>query len=830
MSKKFSLAIEIGGILKESFKSAVGASKSELKAVQRLGKIKIGAALDIQKEKLKSQLAGWKSVVGTAVSMGAPIIAGANFEFQMKRVKALANATGKDYEKLVNKAKELGATTQYSASEVGKSMEYLSMAGFKVGETLEATGGVLNLATVGNIDLGTSADIASNILSGFGMKAKEINKVVDVMAKTITSSNTSVTELGETMKYVAPVASKVGSSIEEVSAMTGLLANIGIKGSQAGTTLRAMFLRISAPTGEAARALATLGVRTKDAHGNIRPMTQILADLDKKMKLLPKSMRMQYLKSIFGEEAASGVSELLEKAGTGELQKYIKEIKDAKGAATKMVKEMNDTVLMRWKSVLSAVEGIFLTIYKPLEPILKFTLDVVVGGLRLLNKVLEFTAPVLSPVIFGFGSLFIASKLVAVGMTLSKIASLGLVRTLLMSLTPFGQVQKALKLLASQSVVTSNTLKASSLSLKGFFSGVKNFAFSALSSAKKAFFGIITASRTMGLALLTNPVFWIGAAIAGVGYLIYKNWDKLKYFFKGIWEGVKESFKPVIDAGKSIIEIFKPLGGLFGKIKNAIGSLFSNKEGLTNTGKIIGKTISIAFFPLIMVGKTIGWVVGLFKGISGAISEGFSPIGFIVEKVKGVFSIFSKLKTFVGSIFNGIGNIIKGSFSAASNFITNVLKNTLNIGKAILFGFAAAVKTVLLAPVKFIENIFGKVQGFIKAIKESPIGKLFSFGKNLIGKAVEKTKEVFSSKETKEKEVSKETSIKSVKESISETEKTGSKIDKLIGQFVLNINVNSKDVAKEIEKQAPNIKEQVLAILEEVANENTRQMRLSHGR
>jgi len=243
MSKKFSLAIEVGGLIKESFKSTIVASKRELKAVQRLAKIKIGAALDIQKDKLKSQLSSWKSVVGTAISMGAPIITGANFEFQMKRVKALANATSKEFEKLENKAKELGATTQYSASEVGKAMEYLSMAGFKVSETLDATGGVLNLATVGNIDLGTSADIASNILSGFGMKAKEINKVVDVMAKTITSSNTSITELGETMKYVAPVASKVGSSIEEVSAMTGLLANIGIKGSQAGTTLRAMFLK-----------------------------------------------------------------------------------------------------------------------------------------------------------------------------------------------------------------------------------------------------------------------------------------------------------------------------------------------------------------------------------------------------------------------------------------------------------------------------------------------------------------------------------------------------------------------------------------------------------
>jgi len=209
MPKKFALVIEIGGVLKESFKSTIGISKRELRAVQRLANIKIGASLKLEKEKLRKQLSEWKSILGTAATMAAPVITGANFEYQMKRVKALSNATNEELQKLQEKAKQLGTSTQYSASEVGKAMEYLSMAGFKVGETLAATGGVLNLATVGNIDLGTSADIATNILSGFGLKAKEINRVV------------------------APIASKVGASIEEVSAMTGLLANVGIKGSQA---------------------------------------------------------------------------------------------------------------------------------------------------------------------------------------------------------------------------------------------------------------------------------------------------------------------------------------------------------------------------------------------------------------------------------------------------------------------------------------------------------------------------------------------------------------------------------------------------------------------
>ena len=819
MPKKFTLAIEIGGVLKESFKSAVGISKRELRAVQRLANIKIGASLKLEKEKLKKQLSEWKSILGTAATMAAPVITGANFEYQMKRVKALANATNEEFNKLEEKAKQLGATTQYSASEVGKAMEYLSMAGFKVGETLAATGGVLNLATVGNIDLGTSADIATNILSGFGLKAKEINRVVDVMAKTITSSNTSVVELGETMKYVAPIASKVGASIEEVSAMTGLLANVGIKGSQAGTTLRAMFLRISAPTGEAAKALAMLGVKTKDAQGNIRPMTEILADLDKQLRKLSPSMRMQYLKSIFGEEAASGVAELLKRAGTGELQKYIKEIKNAKGTAEKMVKDMNDTVLMRWKSVLSAVEGIFLTLYKPLEPIIKFALDIIVGGLRTLNKVLEFTAPVLSPVIFGFGSLYVVSKLVSIGMTLSKIASLGFVQTLIMSLTPVGQAQKALRLLAGEATVTSNVLKLSSFSLKGFFGSIKAFAISAF-----------TAIRTLGAALLTNPIFWIGVAIAGIGYLIYRNWDKLKNFFKGFWAGIREGFKPVIELMRSISNVFSPLFGFMKKIGAAIGSMLSNQKLMFTVGRLIGKTLTLAFSPLIWGAKAINFVIGLFEDVGSAILQGFSPLGAVVEKFKPIFNTLNNIKNFATKIFSFVLGSFKITVEGVAKFVKTIFIKNITFIKSAFVGLGGVIKSIFTTPIKVVEFLIGKIKYVFSLLKNNPLTKAVSLGKSIIGGAVSKTKEfftsVFSSKETvKEKQ-------KSIRETIEKKEFSGGSlgINKLVEQLVVNINASSKEIAKEVELQIPEIKEKLMAVFEELMEEYERRMRLSHGR
>lgn len=824
MSKKFSLAIEIGGVLKESFKSAIGTSKHELKAVQRLANIKIGASLDTHKEKLKEQLSSWKSILGTAVSMGTPVIIGANFEFQMKRVKALANATGEDFKKLVEKAKELGSSTQYSASEVGKAMEYLSMAGFKVNETLQATSGVLNLATVGNVDLATSADIASNILSGFGLKAKDMNRVVDVMAKTITSSNTSVVELGYTMKYVAPIASKLGASIEEVSAMAGLLGNIGIKGSDAGTALRTMFLRLSSPTGEAQKTLQRLGVSVKDANGKMRPMVDILKDLYERMKNLSNTQKMAYLKAIFGEEPASAVSELINKAGTGELQKYIQQIKNAKGAAEKMVQDMNDTVLAKWKSVLSALESLFLTIYEPLEPIIKFALDVVVGGLRALNKVLEFTAPVLAPVVFGLGSLFITSKLVAIGMTLSKIASLEFVKAVLLSLTPIGQFQNSLKLLSTQSVLTTNTLKLSSLSLRGFLGAIKSFSLNVVNVARFSFEKVKMAAISMGRVLLTNPVFWIGAAVAGVGFLIYKNWKKVKLFFSGFWDGFKEGFKPVLDSFHSLYnsfkpviatlktgfeeikKVFSPLSPLFSSIGKAFNSMFGNKEEVISAGvlvgKVVGKAFSLVLTPVVWITKFIGFLVEEIGKVGSALSKGISPVFVLFDLIKGAFFGMKVAVETFGNIISKVG---------------------------------AAVKSALESPFRLIDSFIKKILHIFSLLKDNPVFKALGFGKSLIGGAIKTVSQFFSSTHkhtSKEESIHRESKIKSVREIIKErkAKEQHLKVEKLIDQIVINITASSKDIAKDIEAQIPNIKEQVYRLMQEFMEDYERKMRLSHGR
>jgi TP901 family phage tail tape measure protein len=558
--KQYVLGIKIGAALDSTFKTTLNTAKESLKSLNNLTdlKVRLDSKIEDTKKKFSEQLSGLKGVVGTALTMSVPIKIGADFEFQMTRVGALLNATEKQFQALQEKAMQLGSTTMYSSSQVGQAMEYLAMAGFTTSQILRAVGPTLNLATVGNIELGRAADISSDILSGFGLEAKELTRVVDVMSKTITTSNSSVETLGEAMKYVSPVARALGISIEESSAMLGLLHNVGIKGSMAGTTLRAMMLRLSAPTGESAKALRQLGIQTTDAYGKMRPMQDILKDMGEKLELLPESKRMEFVKAVFGEEPAAGATELIVQAKTGGLDKYIGDIKNASGSASKIVGRMNDTVFARFKAVASALEGMFLTIYKPIEPLVKFGLDMLVGGIRTLTSVLKVLSPVLSPIVFTLGSLFVASKLVALGMTLIRLQALLGAKSLL----TFG-----LRL----------PLISSGMAMLGKSSLFAGFSFTKL-------FGILKAGAAI---LLTNPVFLIGAAIAAGAFLVIKNWEKVRQFLGGFAVAVKNIFETI---GETIKNIFKSVANVVLAPFEMIVNVFSvAKKPFEWVGKIFGK-------------------------------------------------------------------------------------------------------------------------------------------------------------------------------------------------------------------------------------------------
>lgn len=293
------------------------------------------AALEATKSKLSfSNIKGeLMTAAGLGYSLYKPTMIAANFEQAMARTKAVA-FTGKNktpeqqaadaeaFAQLQAQARQLGRDTQYTATQAANSQEMLARAGFKANEIISAMPGLLSMAAAEGMDLANAADIAASTLRGFNMDADQAGRVADVLAQMSSASNTSIAGLGESMKYVAPVASGLGVSVEETAAMLGVMANAGIKGSQAGTALRAAFTRLSKEPKAVEKALRSLGIATRDAQGRMRKMPGLMQELSEKMKNMGEADQMQYLTNIFGQEAASGMLAVMRASVDGTLREY----------------------------------------------------------------------------------------------------------------------------------------------------------------------------------------------------------------------------------------------------------------------------------------------------------------------------------------------------------------------------------------------------------------------------------------------------------------------------------------------------------------------------
>lgn len=328
---------EIDKITRELEKNARGASVAS-KEIKALGVAYAGLA------------------VGMAAVITKSVETSAQFEQSMAKVRAVTQATGEEFDKLRNQAMELGASTVFSASQAAEAQSFLAMAGFEVNEIMSAMPGVLNLAAAGQMEIGRTADIASNILTGFGLSAEETTRVVDVMAKAMTSSNTNIEQLGHAMKYVAPVAAAVGVDIETAAAAVGRLSDAGIQGEMAGTSLRAIFLRLVNPVGEAADVMDKLGIKAADAAGNILPFTEIIGNVQQAFAKMTQEQQTQAAGLIAGQEAVAGFLTLVNAGQTG-LESFADELRNSGGAAEQLAETQMDTLKGAIVEMQSALEG-----------------------------------------------------------------------------------------------------------------------------------------------------------------------------------------------------------------------------------------------------------------------------------------------------------------------------------------------------------------------------------------------------------------------------------------------------------------------------------------
>ncbi|MGO0707873.1 phage tail tape measure protein [Bacillus velezensis] len=379
--------------------------------------------------------------VGGAVvaGIGVSVKKAADFEEAMSRVKAISGATGQDFEDLKNIAAKMGAETKYTAVEAAEGLQYLAMAGFSVKAQVGSLPAVLNLAAASGEGLGRSADIVSNIMTGFGIKAEDSGHAVDVLVKAMTTANTDLPQLGDAMKFVAPVAHSLGYSIEDTATAVAKMSDAGIQGSMAGTALRASLLHLTNPVGQSAKAMKKYGIEVKDAHGNLKPIPELVGHISKQFEGMTSAQKTAAAAQLVGVEAASGFVTLL---GVGEkgLRNYSRTLKEAGGTADKVAKTQMDNLKGSFEQFTSALDGLGIKIGNEFLPTFR---KIVETG----TKVVEFLSE-LNPGIITTG-LEMAGAAAAVALVASSMMKLGIaVRGLFVAMGPAGWVITGLSLLA----------------------------------------------------------------------------------------------------------------------------------------------------------------------------------------------------------------------------------------------------------------------------------------------------------------------------------------------------------------------------------------------
>lgn len=292
---------------------------------------------------------------------------GMEFEEEMDKVAAISGATGSDFKKLQSKAEEMGAKTKFSASEAGQGMEYMAMAGWKTGDMLEGIEPILNLAIASGEELGLTSDIVTDALTGFSLSAKDAGMFSDVLAAASSNANTNVGMMGETFKYAAPVAGALGYSVQDTSLAIGLMANSGIKASQAGTALRAGLTNLVKPTDDMAATMEKYGISIKDSDGKMKSFRDVMGELRDKLGGVDEATQASAVATIFGKEAMSGWLSIIN-ASEGDFNKLSSAIDNSEGATAKMAKTMSGNAKGSLAEMKSALEGAAIKTFQALAP------------------------------------------------------------------------------------------------------------------------------------------------------------------------------------------------------------------------------------------------------------------------------------------------------------------------------------------------------------------------------------------------------------------------------------------------------------------------------
>lgn len=619
-----------------------------------------------------------KKMMGVTTVIGgvgvAAVKTAADFDSAMSQVAAVSGATGKDFDALRNKAREMGAKTKFSATEAAEAMNYMAMAGWKTEDMLDGIEGVMNLAAASGEDLATTSDIVTDALTAFGLSAKDSGHFADILAAASSNANTNVSMMGETFKYCAPIAGALGFSAEDTAEAIGLMANAGIKSSQAGTALRTIMNNLAGDVKISGKAIGDVTIATTNADGSMRDLSDILADCRSAFGNLTESEKAQAAESLVGKNAMSGFLALMN-AGQGDIDKLSSAIDNCDGSAEKMAMTMQDNLAGQLTILKSQLQELAISFGDILMPAIRSIVSKLQGFVDKLNGMDEGTKRTIVTIVLLVAS--IGPLLVIIGTAISKIGV---------------AMQGFVKL--------ANGISKLKIAIQGG-TGVLGKLGAALGGISAPVLAVVAV-----IAVLVAAFVHLWKTNEGFRDAIIGTWNRIKDTISGFCQGIVDrlnalgfQFTDIVDVLKTAWDGFcQILAPIFEGVFNNIANILS-----TVTGVITG--ILDVFIGIFTGNWSQAWtgVKEIFSSIWNGISSFFTNILNVIKGVADV--VLGWFGTSWNEVWTNIKTFFEGIWNSIATFFTTIwetLKNVVTVGIMAIGSILSAAFDIITLPFRFI--------------------------------------------------------------------------------------------------------------------------------
>ncbi|OLR55034.1 phage tail tape measure protein [Hornefia porci] len=636
-------------------------------------------------------------VSGAVAALGAVSVkTAADFDVSMSKVAAVSGATGEDFDKLRAKAREMGARTKFSASEAAEAMNYMAMAGWKTEDMLSGVEGIMNLAAASGEDLATTSDIVTDALIAFGLTAKDSGHFADILASASSNANTNVSMMGETFKYCAPIAGALGFSAEDTAEAIGLMANAGIKSTQAGTALRTIMNNLSKDFTISGKNIGDVTIATTNADGSMRDLRDILADTREAFSGLSESEKAQAAQSLVGKNAMSGFLALMS-AAPSDIEKLEGAIDNCDGSALEMSEIMQDNLTGQLTILKSQLQELAISFGDALMPMIRKVVSAIQGFVDKLNNMSEGQRNAILRI--GMFIAALAPMLMVIGTVTSKIG---------LALQAFSK-------------------------LGGGLSKVSG----AISKA-----GGMTSILSKAFGFLLSPigiVIGVVAVLAAAFIHLWRTNEKFRSSMIKIWNGIKNTIGKFV---KEIKSRFDGLGIDFSKIAGTMKKIWEGFcailaplfEGAFKVIAVVLQTVLDVIIGVldVFIGIFTGdwkkvWqgvkriFISVWNGIKGILSAALNTIKNITNTVLGWFGtnwrkIWNGIKKFTASLWNGIKTLASKVF----NGIKTAILTPIRAVKTGLSSIWSSVKSTTSSVWRSMKSTASSVWSSIKLAVTSP--------------------------------------------------------------------------------------------------------------